>query len=109
MQIGDIVYLYTIDLMSVLAIKQSLIPNRFCKIIDTKVVKGGTEKEQYIEYKAVSLLGDTTYTFNNYLSPYQYCSIETVEKTIDELKPNLLEDKFEDMQYLIKKIKEIIK
>ena len=49
MQIGEIVYLYVIDLPSVLAIKQNLNPNRFCKITDIKTVKGGTDKEQYLE------------------------------------------------------------
>ena len=47
MQIGDIVYLYIIDLVSVLAVKQELIPNRFCKITDITPVKGGTKEHQY--------------------------------------------------------------
>jgi hypothetical protein len=109
MQLGDIVYLYVIDLPSVLAIKQNLNPNRFCKITDIKTVKGGTDKEQYLEYKASSLLGEEEYTFNNYLSPYQYCSIETLENAIEEVKDILLEEKLEDMQYIIKKVKELIK
>ena len=107
MQIGDIVYLYIIDLPSVLAEKQNLNPKRFCKITEINTVKGGTEKEQYLQYKASSMLSEEEYTFNNYLSPYQYCSLETVENVIEELKPNLLEDKYEDMQYIIKKIKNI--
>ena len=109
MQIGDIVYLYIIDLLPVLAVKQNLIPNRFCRITNIKTVKGGTDEEQYLEYEATSLLGDETYTFNNYLSSYQYCSLEAIEQAVEDLKPQLLEERYEDMKYLIKKVKEIIK
>ena len=84
MQIGDIVYLYIIDLVSVLAVKQELIPNRFCKITDITPVKGGTKEHQYF-------------------------SIEELETAIDNLKEDLVEEKYEDMKYLIKKIKETTK
>ena len=109
MQIGDIVYLYIIDLISVLAVKQELIPNRFCKITDITPVKGGTKEHQYLKYEVVSLLGEEKYTVNNYLSPYKYCSIEELETAIDNLKEDLVEEKYEDMKYLIKKIKETTK
>lgn len=109
MQIGDIVYLYTIDLNPIIAVKQELIPNRFCKITDIETVKGGSEEHQYLEYKAASILGESTYTINNYLSPYKYCSIEELEQSIEYLQDNLVEDKCNDMKYLIKKIKESTK
>lgn len=109
MQIGDIAYLYIIDLTSIIAVKQELIPNRFCKITNITPVKGGTKEHQYLKYEATSLLGEETYTINNYLSPYKYCSIEDLEIVIEDLKENLVEEKYEDMKYLIKKIKETVK
>lgn len=109
MQIGDIVYLYVIDLPSILAVKQELIPNRFCKITNITSVKGGTKEHQYLKYEVVSLLGEETFIINNYLSPYKYSSIEELETVIDNLKEDLVEEKYEDMKYLIKKIKEITK
>lgn len=110
MQIGDIVYLYTIDLNPVLAIKQELIPNRFCRISNITTVKGGSNKEQYLQYSATSLLDDNiTYTINNYLSPYKYCSLEELEQSIEFLKDGLVEENYDNMKYLIKKIKEMTK
>ena len=95
--------------LAVLAVKQELIDNRFCKITDITPVKGGSKEHQYLKYEAVSLLSGETYTINNYLSPYKFCSIETLEKAIDDLKEDLVEEKYEDMKYLIKKIKETTK
>ena len=108
MEIGNIVYLYTIDLLSVIAVKQSLIPERFCKVTCIKPVKGGTEETKYLEYTATSLLGEEVYTFNNYLSPYQYCNLEELETNIESIKPKLLDEKYNDMKQLIDKIKEAI-
>lgn len=109
MQKGDIVYLYIIDLLPVIAVKQELVPNRFCKITDIKTVKGGSKEHQYLEYEATSLLGEDTYIINNYLSPYKYCSIEELEQAIDSIQEELVKEKYEDMKYLIKKVKEMTK
>lgn len=109
MQIGDIIYLYTIDLLSIIAVKQELIPNRFCKVTKITPVKGGTSEHQYLKYEATSLLGDETYTINNYLSPYKYCSIEELETIIEDLKEDLVQKKYDDIKNLISEIKEIIR
>lgn len=109
MQIGDIIYLYTIDLLSVIAVKQELIPNRFCKVTEITPVRGGTSEHQYLKYKVTSLLGDEIYTINNYLSPYKYCSIEELETIIEDLKEDLIEKKYDNIKHLISEIKEIIR
>ena len=108
MEIGNIIYLYTLDLLPVLAVRQCLIPERFCKVTCIKPVKGGTDEERYLEYTATSLLGEEVYTFNNYLSPYQYCNIETLEKEIDLIKSELLSENYTEMKKIINDIKELI-
>ena len=109
MQIGDIVYLYTMDLKSVLAVKQELMAYRFGSIIEAKPVKGG-KQEQYMEYTVQSLTNASTkFIINNYMSPYKTCTLLELEEAIKELEPVLNQSKLEDINYLIKKIKEMTK
>lgn len=104
--IGNIVYLYLMDLDNNLAVRQELIEDRFCKIIEENPVNSGNENEKYMQYKLESLVDGEVYTTNNYLSPYRFCSLQTLEKTIEELSSILEEDRKTIMLDTINKIKE---
>lgn len=110
MNVGNIMYVYLTDLKNTLVMLQALKPDKFCKVISMTPVKGGSENEQYMKYELQSLYNDKKiYTVNNYLSPYQYCSLEDLEKTLEEVKELILPERLEDMIYLLKKTKESIK
>lgn len=103
--LGNIVYLYLLDLENNLAVRQELIKDRFCKVIEEKVVKGGNEDEKYIQYKLESLYTGKTYLTNNYLSPYRFCDLSALEETIEKISPLMQEDKLESIRQLIDEIK----
>lgn len=109
MNIGNVMYIYLTDLKKNLVMLQTLKADKFCKVISMTPVKGGSENEQYMKYELQSLYNDKKiYTVNNYLSPYQYCSLEELEKTLEEVKELILPERLEDMNYLLKKIKESV-
>ena len=105
--VGNIVYLYLLDLENNLAVRQEVIEDRFCKIIEENYVKGGNDTERYIKYKLESLNSKEIYNNNNYLSPYKFCNLQTLEETIEKLSDILQEDRKKIMLDTIDKIKEV--
>lgn len=103
--LGSIVYLYLLDLENNLAIRQELIKDRFCKVIEEKVVKGGSENEQYMQYKLESIFTGKIYLTNNYLSPYNFCDLKTLEETIERLSSLMEDNKLESIKQLIDEVK----
>lgn len=103
--LGNIVYLCLLDLESNLAIRQELIKERFCKVIEEKPVKGGNGDEQYIQYKLESIITNDIYLVNNYLSPYRFCDLNTLESKIEKVSPLIAKDKLEKMKQIIDEIK----
>ena len=105
--VGNIVYLYLLDLENNLAVRQEVIEDRFCKIIEENYVKGGNATERYLQYKLESLNSKEVYDTNNYLSPYKFCNLQTLEETIEKLSDILQEDRKKIMLDTIDKIKEV--
>ena len=103
--IGNIVYLYLLDLENTLAVRQELIKDRFCKVIEANAIKGGSNDEQYMQYKLQSLNSDRIYTTNNYLSPYRFCLLSELEESIENISSILREDKLEEMKQILEEIK----
>lgn len=105
--LGNIVYVYLLNLENTLAIRQELIKDRFCKVIEAKAIKSGDDKEhmKYMQYKLQSLNSDEVYTTNNYISPYRFCSLSELEQTIEKILPVLQEDKLKEMNEIIEEIK----
>lgn len=108
MQIGNIIYLYTLNLEENLAIKQELIKNRFCKIIEVIPVKGGNKEQQYLQFKVQSLFSDNIYTINNYLCSYKFCELKELEKAINNISPLLLDNKLEQINAILQEVKDTI-
>lgn len=104
--VGNIVYLYLLDLENNLAVRQEIIEDRFCKIIEENFIKGGNATERYLQYKLESLNSKEVYDINNYLSPYKFCNLQTLEETIEKLSDILQEDRKQIMLDTINKIKE---
>ena len=106
--LGNIVYLHMFKLADTLAVKQELDKSRFVKIIKEIPVAGGKQEEQYIQYEAVSLFDDNKiYKINNYLSPFNFTSINELEMTLDYLEPILDPSQLEKMQSILDEIKAI--
>ena len=106
--IGNIVYVYLLNLENTLAIRQEIIKDRFCKVIEAKAVKSGEGNEsdmKYMQYKLQSLHSNEIYNTNNYISPYRFCSLSELEQTIEKISPILQEDKLELMNNIIEEIK----
>ena len=103
--IGNIVYLYLLDLENTLAVRQELIKDRFCKVIEANAIKGGSNNEQYMQYKLQSLNSDRIYTTNNYLSPYRFCLLSELEESIENISSILREDKLKEMKQILEEIK----
>ena len=103
--IGNIVYLYLLNLENTLAVRQELIKDRFCKVIEANAIKGGSNNEQYMQYKLQSLNSDRIYTTNNYLSPYRFCLLSELEESIENISSILREDKLEEMKQILEEIK----
>lgn len=109
MDIGNILYVYLTDLKSNLVMLQTLKPDKFCKVVGITPVKGGKDGEQYMKYELQSLYNkNKVYIVNNYLSPYQYCTLEELENTMEEVKELIQPERFKDMSYLLNKTKEAI-
>lgn len=104
--IGNIVYLYTLDLENTLAIRQELIKDRFCKIIEANKIKGSTNDEKYMQYKLESLATKKIYVINNYLSPYRFCTITDLEESIEKISSIMVEEKLNKINEIIAEIKE---
>ncbi len=104
--LGNIVYLCLLDIDNNLAIRQEVIEDRFCKVIEENYVKGGSNDEKYIQYKLKSLNSGEIYDINNYLSPYKFCNLQTLEETIEKLSNILQEERKEVMLNTINNIKE---
>lgn len=106
--LGNIVYLHMFKLADTLAVKQELDKSRFVKIIKEIPVAGGKQEEQYMQYEAVSLFDDKKiYKINNYLSPFNFTSINELEMTLDYLEPILNPSQLEKMQSILDEIKVI--
>ena len=60
----------------------------------------------YLQYKLESLNSKEVYDTNNYLSPYKFCNLQTLEETIEKLSDILQEDRKKIMLDTIDKIKE---
>lgn len=106
--IGNIVYLHVYKLAETLAVKQSLDKTRFVKIVEEIPVKGGKQDEQYMQYKAVSLMDpDKIYTINNYLSPYNFSNLKELEEILDFIEPVVDPNRMEDMYTILYEIKEL--
>lgn len=103
--IGNIVYVYTLDLENNLAIRQELIEDRFCKIIEVNKIKGSTNDEKYMQYKLESLVTKKIYTVNNYLSPYSFCDLNTLEECIEKVSPIIETEKLEKIKEILNKVK----
>ena len=100
--IGNIVYLHLFKLPETLAVKQSLDKHRFVKIIEETPVQGGKQGEQYIKYK-----GESFYEFNNYLSPFNYSTLEDLDNVVESLKNILLPSNYDDIINMINEVKAI--
>lgn len=109
MELGNIIYLHLFDIEPIILVTQELKADRFCKVIDITPIKGGKEGEQYLNYKVQSLFTNKIYEINNYIGPYSGISIEAVEEIINNHKNDFVEQKLEDMLYLIEKVKDMIK
>lgn len=106
--LGNVFYLHLFKLPETLAVKQTLDKVRFVKIIEEIPVSGGKEGEQYMQYKAQSLIDkNKIYTINNYLSPFNYTSIKDLESVLDSLKDIIIPEQMEQMLAVIEEIKEI--
>lgn len=104
--LGNIVYLYALDLENTLAIRQELIKDRFCKIIEATKVAGSSNDEKYMQYKLQSLTTEKIYSVNNYLSSYSFCTLTELEECIEELSSLINENKLEEMKQILFEIKE---
>lgn len=107
--LGNIVYLYVCDLTDILSVKQELNKNRFAKITKETPIKGGKNGEQYIQYEATSLVTGKIFSLNNYLSSYNYVSINELENTLKFLEPIVKDIKLKEMYNMIEEIKEMDK
>lgn len=106
--IGSIVYLHMYKLAETLAVKQVLDKNRFVKIIEETPVKGGKQDEQYMQYKAVSLLDpNKVYTINNYLSPFNFTDLSELEMVLDFIEPAIDTSRMEAMYSILHEIKQL--
>lgn len=106
--IGNIVYIHLFKLPETLAVKQSLDKNRFVKIIEETPVQGGKQGEQYMKYKGESLYDNKkVFEFNNYLSSFNYSTINDLETTVEGLKDILLTDNYNDIINMINEVKAI--
>lgn len=106
--LGNIVYLHMFKLADTLAVKQELDKSRFVKITKEIPVAGGKQGEQYMQYEAVSLFDNKkVYTVNNYLSPFNFTSINELEMILDYLEPILDASQLEKMQLVLEEIKEM--
>lgn len=106
--IGNIVYLHLFKLPETLAVKQSLDKHRFVKIIEETPVQGGKQGEQYIKYKGESLYNSKkVYEFNNYLSPFNYSTLEDLDSIVESLKNILLPSNYDDIINMINEVKAI--
>lgn len=106
--IGNIVYLHLFKLPEILAVKQSLDKNRFIKVIEETPVQGGKQGEQYMKYKGISLYDNKkVYEFNNYLSPFNYSTINDIETIVENLKNILLSNNYNDIIKIIDEVKAI--
>lgn len=106
MEIGKIVYLYVCNFEEGLLVRQKLIKDRFCKVIDIIPVKGGDDNNQYLQYVVKSIFADRTYTINNYLSSYNFCELNDIDIFIDKYKNILAPEKIEAMKNILKEVKE---
>lgn len=107
MELGKIVYLYICNFEEGLLVRQKLNKDRFCKVVDIIPVKGGDDKNQYLQYTVKSLFADRTYTINNYLSSYGYCDISDVDIFIEKYKDKLAPHVIQDMIDTLKEVREI--
>lgn len=103
--IGNIVYLYLLDLENTLAVRQELIKDRFCKVIEVNAIKDSNNDNKYMQYKLQSLNSGKTYTTNNYLSPYRFCLLSELEDSIESVSSIVREDKLETMKQILEEIK----
>lgn len=106
MELGKIVYLYICNFEEGLLVRQKLNKDRFCKVVDIIPVKGGDEKNQYLQYVVKSLFADRTYTINNYLSSYNYCELNDIDIFIEKYKNKLAPQVIENMENILKEVKE---
>lgn len=104
--LGNIVYLYTLDLENTLAVRQELIKDRFCKIIETNKIQGGSNDEKYMQYKLESLTTKKVYIVKNYLSVYNFCTLEDLQKSIEKVSPIISEEKLNKIYEILNEIKE---
>ena len=109
MEIGNIIYLHIFDIEPIVLVTQELTADRFCKVIEITPIKGGTEGEQYINYKVQSLFTDKIYEVNNYFGPYSGISLGNLEELLNAHKDDFVPEKLEDMMYLLNKVKETCK
>lgn len=106
--LGNIVYVFLLDLENQLAVRQELNKDRFCKVINSIAVKGGSNDEKYMQYELQSLTTNKVYKINNYLSPYKFCDLKDLEDTIEKLSIVLSEDNKNTMKQTIQEINDII-
>lgn len=104
--IGDIVYLYLLDLENNLAIRQELVKDRFCKIIEVNRIKSVSDEDNYLQYKLESLETKKVYVVNNYLSPYNFCHLIDLEKSIEKVSSIIREDNLKKIYETLTEIKE---
>lgn len=104
--LGDIVYLYTLDLENTLAVRQELIKDRFCKIIEATKIKGSSNDEKYMQYKLESLTTKKVYIVKNYLSTYNFCNITELENSIEKVSSIINEEKLNKIYEILNEIKE---
>lgn len=108
--LGNILYLHVHSLSDLIAVNQELNPSRFVRVIEEIPVKGGREGEQYMQYKAQSLFDESRiYCINNYLSPFNYVTLEELKNTINDLSYILLPERVSKMNSILDEVDEIIK